>query len=244
MSLAGFAPEAPHPVHVAAVGYEAARTDTPELITAVYRKLGVFTPEAAEKAPELLKPAIANLRETHASLSLEPFVAIELTERFGLRALVAHFDKAYNGHNKTFVWPGLWSQYDLVSLNRRTIDGQSEPTSDSLRGHVLTIGQNQYNEPGLVDTNKNMDAQRDFAKNQTLLNVTDWLLLEAMRRENGQESFDTQTVTRFPQMEQKTVGGVSFVGFAGSGGRRAVLYGSSDWMDPNVGVRFSVGQKA
>lgn len=214
--------------------------DRAQLITKVYADMGIFDPEQAEAAPELLRPELNALAKQHPDT--ESFVAINLTEEFGLRALMTAFDREQSSVTPaTWYRDNIWDQYDLTNLNRRSVDGDNEPVPNTVRGQVLTVD-NNYNETGLVATNKNLAEQREAVASDTLLNATDYILLQAMRRENGEPLMDRQTWTRFVQMDQKTFGDVSSVGGALVYDTRLYLKDSGGIMfDNSGGVRRSVG---
>ncbi len=58
--------------------------------------------------------------ENFAQGHVEPFMAIDLSEKFPLSALVAAFDKIQPKY--TYVYSQLWSQYSNRELNNRTVD--------------------------------------------------------------------------------------------------------------------------
>jgi hypothetical protein len=67
---------------------------------------------------------IAALHKAHPDKNLEPFIVINLTEGFGLYALIAKFNRTYKGRfSPTEPLDKLWPHYNLTNLNRRTVDG-------------------------------------------------------------------------------------------------------------------------
>lgn len=217
--------------------------DQADLITKVYSELGLFAAELAEQAPELIIPDMETLASDHANKQLEPFVVVNLTAYFGLRGLISVFNRKQGRKSKTWAFSSLWYQYDLNNLNRRRTDGQNdqEPLPGTVRGHVLSAPESEHNEVGLQHTNKNTTEQRQATKGQTLLNITDYILIQAMRREKGQSQLDVPTFTKFPQLDKKLAVGYSCVGGADWREDLLSLGGSGDFAYPSGGLRLSVG---
>lgn len=215
--------------------------DEAALILTVYDKLGLINPSEKEKLADYLPKDIAELHKQHGE-SLEPFLAVNLTPKLGLKALVAAFDGAYKGkHSETYYWSAYWDELDLNMLNRRTVGVAFRPIGQlSLRGAVMTAD-NELGEPGLTMISQTTDEQRNSARGMILHNQTDWLTQEALRREAGLPSLDKRTFTRFPQQDEIIVGGGSVVGCAFSYDSQAMLHGSCGWRCPFEGVRRSVG---
>ena len=219
--------------------------DQAELIALVYTNLGIFRPDMAEKAPELITPQIEALYQTHPDTALEPFVTFNLRSASEFRALLRNFDKGQPGKRQTTLYDKLWDKYDLDELNSCRTDGQAEPTIGLIRGHVLSAPENDYNELGLIGTNKTLAEQRQLAIGQTLLNITEYTAIQAMRRETGQrldqQPLDTQTYTRFPQLKDRSLYGFSCVGFADWRYDQLYLDGSRVDAGQAGGVRISLG---
>ena len=235
--------------------------DTAHLIIEVYSKLGLFIPAQAEQAPELLTPAVAELTEvtTTQKIDIEPFLAIDLNSNFALQALISAYDNHsdINGNRPptTYVDDQQWSAYDLANINCRTLSNsnQPEPITPAIRGMLVAVD-NEYDEPGLTHTYLPIHKQRQaIAKQQAEhhkhnsethlhpLNITDYIVLNALRRELGSPLLDTQTYTRFPQLDKKLVGGDSYVGGAVSHDGRLWLSDSYGHACPVGGARLSVG---
>lgn len=217
-------------------------TDRANLITKVYADFGIFSPETAEQAPELLVSQIEQLIQSNPGTELEPFVVVNLSRQFGRLALISAFDQKQDSSDETYVWDDIWDQYDLANINRRTVDGGQEPQLGDVRAQILTKSENSYQESGLQATDKNLDAQKEFARAKILLNLTDYVLIQALRREEDYQLMDTNTFTRFVQMDKKKVDGDSIVGIAYVVGSRLRLSGSNGRADDYGGVRLSVGQ--
>ncbi|PID31348.1 hypothetical protein CR983_01535 [Candidatus Saccharibacteria bacterium] len=135
---------------------------------------------------------------------------IHLGQRADLKVLLDKLDAAASGCGaKSFYKDELWDRYDLANLNRRRTDGGAEPLDGEVRCHDLTIC-NQHHEQGLVAGENDLDEmvaqRRKLEQGNVLLNVVDWICIEAMRRECGEPSLDTHTVTRFVQMDDRIVG--------------------------------------
>ncbi len=214
--------------------------DRANLITKVYSDFGIFTPETAEQAPELITPKIEQLTSENPDQALEPFVAVNLTQQYGRATLVSAFDQKQE--EETFTWPDLWNQYNLENLNRRTIDGE-EPSPGDVRAQLLTPPENDHQESGLQATSKNLKDRIKFVGSKTLLNLTDYILLQALRREEDSPLMDKPTFTRFAQMDPKTVDGDSYVGSASVGGSQLSLSRSGGHAYGDGGIRLSVGPK-
>ncbi len=219
--------------------------DRANLITKVYSDFGIFTPETAEQAPELITPKIEQLTSENPDQALEPFVAVNLTQQYGRATLVSAFDQKQAEDDQTWVYDDLWGKCDLANLNRRTIGGE-EPKLGDVRAQLLTPPENTHNEPGLQAVGEwamTLKEQAEFAKGKTLLNVTDYILMQAMRREEGVPLMDLPTFTRFIQMDTKTVDGGSCVGGASVYGSRLFLDRSNGLASDGSGIRLSVGPK-
>lgn len=216
-------------------------TDRANLITKVYTGFGIFTPETAEQAPELLVSQIEQLIQSNPGTELEPFVVVNLSRQFGRPALISAFDQKQDSSARTYVRNDLWDQYDLANINRRTVDGGQESQLGDVRAQILTKSENSYQESGLQATNKNLDVQKEFARAKILLNLTDYVLIQALRREEDYQLMDTNTFTRFVQMDKKNMGD-SCVGGASVIGGQLELVRSYVRANDSDGVRLSVGQ--
>ena len=216
--------------------------DQAELITEVYTDLGIFNSATAEQAPELLAPQIEALYLANPDTALKPFLQINLTPAFGLITLLHNFDKIQFDNPSTWISKKIWDQYDLSALNSRRTYGHKEPTPGLVRGHVLSPAENDVSEPGLVHTNKTTTMQRQLAVGQTLLNITDYIAIQAMSRETDKRLLGPQTVTSFPQLPENTLDGDVFcVGNACWNDGRLYLGGSDEHAFRFVGVRVSLG---
>lgn len=217
-------------------------TDEASLILTVYDKLGLLNGSTKEQLTESLPADIALLRSQHDE-DLEPFLAVNLTPSFGLRALVAGFDNAYAagwGYGKTICTPSHWDGISLNILNKRTV-GASQPIGQlSLRGALLTA-QNKFGEPGLILTNFTVKEQKKAAAGMVLDNQTDWLVKEAMRREAGLPSLDKETITLFPQQPIVGAGDYAYVGSARYFGPSVIIDKTYVGSHYRSGVRFSKG---
>ncbi len=222
--------------------------DQASLITKVYSNLGILSPAAAERAPEELTTEIEELYERNPARPLEPFLAINLGQVAHLRLLVEDFNQVYSGKRPSLFcsWK-FWNQYDLKNINRRCPNGGK--VENSIRGHHLVVANNQH-EPGLfVDESYRgpqiFESVREKRRTDTLLNVVDWICIEAMRRESGLDSLDTDSATMFPQLDSKLseTGYRSVVGTATSRFNSVNLVGAEDSYSSNIGVRRSLGSK-
>lgn len=193
-----------------------------------------------------------HMQRLHDSLSIdwpeagvEPYFGIELSERFGLEALIELFDER---QPIATVCDPLWDQYTAGELNSRQIGvkgvaASSKGLSGSCRAMVLG-GDKDCGEPGLYFADSNLRDQREAAGKHELVNPADYVMLNAQRRVAGGALLDPHTVTCFPQLEVKPLGGDSWVPTAFLDSGRLRLYGSPD--DPESyggGVRISAGVK-
>ena len=216
--------------------------DQANLITKVYTSLSIFDSATAERAPELLVPQIKALYEANPDADLEPFLQINLTPAFGLRTLLHYFDKKKPNNRRTWINYELLDKYHLIALNSRRTDDQSEPIPGLVRGHVLSPAENYNNEPGLAHTSKNTTHHRQLAIGQTLLSITDYITIQAMRRETDKQQLDTRTFTRFPQLPDKSfVGTPSVVRASWHYVDQLRLSASSVSAFPDSGFRVSLG---
>ncbi len=225
--------------------------DQADLITTVYSELGILSPAAAEKAPEELKPEIEKLYEEHPAMPLEPFLAINLSQAAHLNILVNSFNDIYlysRWDSRINKRSEMWDSYDLENINRRLISRINGETPMGVRGHDLTIG-NVYDEPGVFVDKQLFDAKSILEKRagETLLNVVDWICIEALRRHAGRKSLDRgMTVTIFPQMETRIMYGRESLGSINQDCEDINMSSSfASWKHPNYshGIRRSLGSK-
>lgn len=175
----------------------------------------------------------------------EPFLAVELSPQFSLNALVTAFDAKQA--QATYFYEALWSQYSPAELNTRYMGECVAATSGngvSGMARAMLLGGDHEAEQGLYFTNKNLSEQVEAVGRQGVVNPADYIMLNAQRREAGEQLLDAQTYTRFIQLQRKSSGGFSWVPNAGSDGGQLWLYGSGDFARPSVGVRLSVGLEA
>lgn len=207
-------------------------TDRADLITKVYTDMGIFSPEEAEQAPEVL-------RSNPLINQIGSFIVVNLTPEHNLESLMASYSRGRRC--PTIPWPTLWNQYSLADINRRTVPEKSgvEPAHGEIRVHTQTLPENERNETGLVGVNKDLETQRKIIGDSVVLNLTDYVLLQKIRQEEGLDPLDRETYTRFPQMDYRLASYGSCVGKAcWDGGRLRVneCYGSADY---RVGYRLS-----
>ena len=99
------------------------------LVTVCDKLVGGLSGEAKERLTEFLPADITALRGQHDE-DLEPFLALNLTPRFSLRALVNNFDATYKGKfEPTYIWEPYWGddKLSLDTLNKRTIGTPFQP---------------------------------------------------------------------------------------------------------------------
>lgn len=137
-----------------------------------------------------------------------------ITKEFTFYDLVNRFDDKQS--KKTYVYHELWDQYDLTG-----------PAS------IIVVN----NE--LKGTNKTPEQQRKIK--DTFINPAEYLMLQSINRPNYLNKI---TITRFPQLETKTVDVFSYVPSANSYDSGLVILRESDGIAyPRGGVRLSVGQR-
>lgn len=238
-----FAPDALKPANTMKVG---GYVDEARLIVTVCDKLvGGLKGDAGERMQELLPRDIEGLLKEHGRV--EPFLALNLTSGFGLSKLIKNFNTMFRSTKETqpvrFAGRRYWeeSNFGLHVLNKRTIDTSSSPIGQlSLRGAVTAID-NKYDEGGLILTSQTNLKQREYTTGTNLINITDWLFLEAKRRLAGLPSLDKDTRTRFSQMPIILTGYAGLVGAVDSNKGHITVGTSSAAADPKVGVRCSLG---
>ena len=211
-------------------------SDRADLITKVYTSMGIFSPEFAEKAPELL-------RAQPGILAVDSFVVVNLTPEYNLDSLMAGYNKGQK--YPTTPWAPLWRQYTLEDINRRTVPGQGgiEPTHGEVRVHEPTTPENSYGEEGLSGTDRNITEQRGLIGNRVVMNLADYVLLQKLRQEEeeGRPPLDVQTFTRFPQMDFKKIDGDFYVGVAIWDDDQLSVSESGDFSSGQGGFRVSDG---
>lgn len=221
--------------------------DRARLITKVYKDFGIFSDEYAEQAPERLASKIERLTQGYQGTPLEPFEVVNLTQAYDCTALISAFNQGQRRIDTETKVDNIWSRYDLENLNRRTIDGE-EPSQGDVRAHILFPQLGSYGRAGLNSLYANREKMRGFVKDKTLLNVTDYVLLQAMRREEGSTLMDIGTSSHFVQMDEKeagcnmmVVGGVR-VKFGTVLELTKSIGGAPYAFDAYGGVRFSAGE--
>lgn len=184
-------------------------SDEANLIVDVYTNLGLMGKEAAEAAPERITAGILSLRETYPDKMLETFVIVQLEDIAAFGKLVTRFAEVYKGALPDSYSNEMWKEYSIDSINIRRTNKTMGPKAGDVRGHDLSMV-GDSNMPGFIDSGKSsiIEMRRKFA-GDTLLNIADWILLEAMRRTAGMPSLlgyyaIKPADTRFPQMPYDT----------------------------------------
>jgi hypothetical protein len=173
---------------------------------------------------------------------LEPFFAIELSERFVLRSLVKAFDAKQHGHDSR-IYDQLWN-HESAELNARHVGQKAVAASDGgLTGNAraMLLGGHHDHEEGLYHINRSARQQASAANVDALINPADYIMLNAQRREAGHDPLDTGTYTRFVQLGRKPWEGSIYVPSADWDGDHLRLRGSTGGAGPASGVRLSVG---
>lgn len=228
-----------------------------DAIIRVYRNLGIYGKEHEKSERERILPDVTALTEEYdknQGIQSIPFVVVNLATNSALTTLISAFDnKLPNTSSKTFVFSDLWDQYTATDINCRTVKGGREPVVQSVRAHILTQPENHHEEPGLELVRSNgmklteqrKQAEKLEASGKNLLNLTDYVILQALIADGeGLSPLDRQTVTRFPQLPEKYIRGGSCVGGAYWSRDGLYLDGSYGLAGSGCGVRSSVGPKA
>ena len=177
-------------------------------------------------------------------------IHIPLSRRgFSLSKLVAAFDaKQEYG---TSVWEELWGSYTPDTHNGQRGNGTAHVLLNDSRNPADTHEKaNEYDEAGLVYVNQTVPQQRESLSDEAQIaadhgvvlspiSFTEYMVVQAKRRQAGLPLLDKPTVTRFTQYPDKKIGGRVYVPFADVRDRGQLrLYGSdvgSLW--DNYGVR-------
>ena len=185
---------------------------------------------------------------------LEPYIMIPMNDpdRFDPVSLFQAFRKAYQAYDEP--WMELWAQYGFSEYNLPQAPFSDEPVA---RAMLIGSEKNAFNEAGLYLTDMTVEEQveagnekiatfsEDRAGTNLALDYMDpvsYILLTAIRLEEGKPPLDKRTFTRFIGMEPKLVDGYRCVPLADWGDGRLRFGGSvvdSGW--GVHGVRFSVG---
>lgn len=223
--------------------------DFAELALKTYANLGLVSDgdKAREAFSEKVDAISAALPEDTAKRPFDIVIVPKLGE-LSLNSLIERYDEltSAKGNYQTYIWSELWDQYSADELNQ----GQATPIEP--RAVLLAGG---HDEPGLYFTNQNLKKQRKsledtkevFADELVALqsmSPAEYIIRNAMLLERGEPLQDTQTFTRFIELDEKTVDGRSYVPNANSNGYgRLLLYGSGAYAFSYAGVRLSVGLK-
>jgi hypothetical protein len=217
-----------------------------ELAVATFSDLGLLADkaQATDHFGQQMRVLAETVRDVESDV--EPFISVDLNEAFTLSALLAAFDSRQA--ERSNVYDPLWSQYTSSELNVRTVDSKPIPVGDtaisgSARAMVLGAS-NDYQEIGLHFTGKIAKDQRSAVKGSELITPADYIILMAQRRQAGGPSLDTQTFTRFVQLEAKRADGCLWTPYASLIYGQLGLGGSDDYAYSLGGVRLSVGPKA
>lgn len=235
-------------------------SDRADLAVAAYSSLGLVTDKA-----EVLDDFTLKFQALHDALAsehvqdefdLEPFIGIDLTDTFGLMALKAHFDE--HQKTRTFVDHPIWDQILVTEMNRRTLDRGVSQTTSEVRGQALAmiLGGDRADAPGLFFTGKNLKDQIKAVKaeriayncghtntERLIVNPSDTFMINAQRRETGQELLDRTTFSRYVQIDKKSADGLAWVPLARSDVGLLRLRRSDGVASSYEGVRLLAGQK-
>lgn len=216
-----------------------------ELAVATFSSLGLVADKGL--VTETFGQHMQRLNDEFASgfaapeVAFEPFISLDLTETFGLRALVKAFDaKQAEG---TYIYDTLWDRYSARALNSRYIGAIPRTSNEPVaQARAMLLGGHQpYGETGLYFAGKSLKEQKQAVGNHQLMSPADYIIVTAQRREAGASLLDRQTFTRFPQLDTQRVDGDSLVPYASSRDGRVHLGRSFGRADLSNGVRLSVG---
>jgi hypothetical protein len=237
-------------------------TEQSELAVATFKSLGfgVDQGEALEAFTQKFRGLHAALTAERADVVVEPFIGITLTDGFGICALKSAFDAKQKV--ESYYYDVLWGQYTANELNTRSmLEGNPSVAPDGVEGRALAMlhGGDRSDEKGLYFTAKQITgkngqieavkkAETDHKASHTqtellVVNPSDYVMINAQRREQGLPLLDRPTYTRFVQLAMKSAEGRSWLLRAYSDGGQLRLYGSFDYADSFDGVRLLMGQK-
>lgn len=184
-----------------------------------YETLGIEIPVSLENVKsKLTKYQKAAISKGTGQLVIAPAI----NKGFSFKDLLEKYQSKYS----LWVWDDLWDQYDLSGSASITV--------------LSNVVGNQYKDPYVQHTNKTIEEQRKIKAE--FMNPTEALILQTILKEQGQ-TLAPSTWIRFPQLENKTVGGRSVVGRVNSGGGRFRLGGDVGYASSLEGAVVSVGHR-
>lgn len=177
-------------------------------------------------------------------------------KELGLKKLLAKFDtKGTKRQRPSYIWEDLWESYETYQHKFGT-DIDTEPIAafalnNSTSPISPTDPANRYSEAGLVYTDKNVVEQQEYLrKEQTAakqlgvdlesMTVSQYIVLQAKRRQAGLPLLDRSTFTCFIQYPNRIINDVSCVPGArvSSGDDRLRLGGAAvDHARERTGIR-------
>ncbi len=230
------------------------------LAVSTFASLGLISDRVA--ATEAIGRHMQDLHDT-ASIeatftSAEPFMTIELTDRFRATTLAKVFDakqepRPNTGENKFKHFDrnkqrDFWHQYTLAELNSRRVGQkaalsvtQGSEVRGEARAMVLGGAKNRYHEDGLYYTDTYQKKLIKALESIDIMNPADYIMLQAQRREAGEEPLDVKTTTRFPQLDPKVSGGGFWLPIAEWRENQLELRGMVNAAYDCHGVRLIVG---
>lgn len=218
-----------------------------DLAVATFNSLGLIRDKA--ETHDHFSRLFDNLEKTlklETGTAIEPFISIDLNERFTLQSLISAFDIKQRG--TTFMKRrSIWHDYSEEELNSRHMGLPGKTNFGGLSGtaRVHLLATEHKDEPGLVFVDKSIREQAAAAKGHQLLNIADYIILQAQRRESGCRPIDDswRTFTHFPQLDGKQTNfwgdiahpGTYYVGY------NMHFYDAIGVSGKNVGVRLTAG---
>jgi len=207
--------------------------DDYDLTVAALGDLGVKNTRKEQQIPEFeeVADAISSATATYLGEHVERGDQPELTFHIlvaqrgpqSLAARIGKFDEKQP--HATYIWNdllGAYSAYDhKIARPKRGLTA-GVLLNDTTKPKDREQPANAYNEAGLVHANHTVSEQRaaieceqHAAKETSVelnpINITEYLVTQAKRRQAGRPLLDTQTVTRFTQYPDRDIGGYVYV---------------------------------
>ncbi len=202
-------------------------------------------PQKIEQVGQYMQSLHDALSENPLGVAVEPFMPTLLTNKFGLHALIKAFDAEQAV--KTYTYPTLWQQHTVAELNSRQVIADTDQTADggtTGQARVMLLGGTHASEPGLYATGEAFADGLQAGGNLSFINLVDYFMLNAQRREEGRPLLDTQTFTSFPQLGVKDAdGGPRFPSSTASRDGQVMLCTLDGGVQSNRGFRISLGQE-
>lgn len=221
-----------------------------ELAVATYSLLGLVRDRS--KCHEAFAKGIARFTEIlpQTTVPMDIVIAPEVGA-LSFYGLLDRYEEALKGAKgaKTYLARDLWDQYSDSDLNQ----GQSLPIEPC--AFLLGAGDNA-NEPGLKLTNMDVAKQRllmhdgyNVAKYSSIevigVSPAAYIVRQTMQLVRGGVLMDTETCTRFTELEPRLVGCKPYIPMARTDGRNGAMHLESASLDSTMteGVRAAIRPK-